>query len=197
MNPADHESLDAKKKFLHEATRLALESVDNGWGGPFGAVIVRNGEIIGRGQNRVLLTGIPVYHAEITAIIDACSLINSKFRLSPILGEGTLKLIPRPSDSPDVVPERAQMLKGCDIYVNGAPCPMCMSAISWARIDRLYFGARLADASSIGFDDEFQHIDFNLPWKQRRAVRCFPDFERDHALKAFDAWKNKSDRHPY
>lgn len=197
MSNTDFESIEYKKRFLHEATKLAIESVEKGWGGPFGAVIVKDGQIIGRGQNRVLLTGIPVYHAEVTAIIDACGRINSKALLGSDCHEGNLKMIPRTEGSPDRVPERAQMLKGCDIYINGAPCPMCMSAIYWARIDRVYFGTRLEDASKIGFDDEFQYIDFRLPWEERKAVQCFPDFEREHALKACEAWMNKPDRHPY
>src|SRR4029077_10067775 len=117
-------TLAMDRKFMEEATRLAIESVEKGWGGPFGAVIVKDGEIIGRGQNRVLLTGIPVYHAEVTAIIDACGRINSKALQGSDYYEGNLKMIPRPEGSPDPVPERAQMLKGCDLYVNGAPCPM-------------------------------------------------------------------------
>jgi guanine deaminase len=196
-NPADIESDEYKKQFLHEATRLAIESVEKGWGGPFGAVIVRDGKIIGRGQNRVLLTGIPVYHAEVTAIIDACSRLNRKALLGSDYYEGMLEMIPRPPGSPDPVPERAKMLKGCDLYVNGAPCPMCMSAIYWARIDRVYFGTKLSDTSKIGFDDEFQYIDFKLPWEERKAIKCFPDFEREFALKACEAWQNKKDRHPY
>jgi len=111
-------------------------------GGPFGAVIVKDGKIIGRGQNRVLLTGIPVYHAEVTAIMDACERLNPKALLGSEVYDGVLEMIPRPEGSPDLVPERAKMLKGCDLYVNGAPCPMCMSAIYWARIDRVYFGTR-------------------------------------------------------
>lgn len=129
-------ALDAdKRKFMEEATRLATESVEKGWGGPFGAVIVKDGDIIGRGQNRVLLTGCPVYHAEITAIIDASNRLNPKGLLGTNYGAGTmLEMIPRPSGSPDLVTERARMLNGCEIYINGAPCPMCMSAIYWSRI---------------------------------------------------------------
>ena len=112
MSAVDTQSPEYKKQFLHEATRLAIESVEKGWGGPFGAVIVKDGEIIGRGQNRVLLTGIPVYHAEVTAIIDACSRISSKAILGSEYYEGNLRMIPRPAGSPDPVPERAQMLKG-------------------------------------------------------------------------------------
>ncbi len=65
------------------------------------------------------------------------------------------------------------------------------------RIDRVYFGTRLSDTSKIGFDDEFQYIDFKLPWEERKAIKCFPDFEREFALKACEAWQNKKDRHPY
>src|ERR1700692_4828233 len=84
MSNLDFESHEYKKQFMHEATRLAIDSVEKGWGGPFGAVIVKHGKVIGRGQNRVLLTGIPVYHAEVTAIIDASLRLNSK----ALLGSG-------------------------------------------------------------------------------------------------------------
>ena len=183
---------------MEEATRLATESVQKGWGGPFGAVIVKDGEIIGRGQNRVLLTGCPVYHAEITAIIDASGRMNPKGLLGSDYGPGTmLELIPRPADSPDLVPERAKMLKGCAIYINGAPCPMCMSAIYWSRIDHLYFGASLEDTSHIGFSDEFQYQDFTLPWGQRKGIAVTPNFERETALAAYQAWEHKQDHHYY
>lgn len=185
-------------KFAEEATKLAIESVEKGWGGPFGAVIVKDGEIIGKGQNRVLLTGCAVYHAEVTAIIDASAHLNPKTLLGTDYYEGTiLEMIPRPEGSPDPVPERAKMLKGCEIYINGAPCPMCMSAIYWARIDRVYFGCSLKDTSSIGFDDEFQYDDFKLPWEQRKNISVVPNFERDTCLKAYKAWMDRPDRHPY
>jgi guanine deaminase len=109
----DIDSDEDKKQFLHEATKLAIESVEKGWGGPFGAVIVRNGKIIGRGQNRVLLTGIPIYHAEVTAIIDACSRINPKALLGSDYYEGNLKMIPRPPGSPDPVPELRTLRQWC------------------------------------------------------------------------------------
>src|SRR5262249_8172109 len=90
-----------QKKFAEEAARLAIESVEKGWGGPFGAVIVRDGEIIGRGQNRVLLTGIPVFHAEVTAIIDASLRLNPKALLGSDYHAGTmLEMIARPPGSP-------------------------------------------------------------------------------------------------
>jgi guanine deaminase len=186
-----------KSKFLKEATRLAIESVEKGWGGPFGAVIVKDGEIIGRGQNRVLLTGCPVYHAEVTAIIDASSKLNPKALLGSSYGPGTmLEMIAREDGSPDPLPERARMLKGCEIYVNAAPCPMCMSAIYWSRIDHLYFGASLKDTSEIGFSDAFQYEDFALPW-DKRHIPVTQDFERDTGLEAFHVWMSKKDRHPY
>ena len=186
-----------RRTFVEEATRLALEAVEKGWGGPFGAVVVKDGEIVGRGQNRVLLTGCPVYHAEITAIMDASRRLNPQAVLGSDYGEGTtLELIPRELNSPDPVPERARMLKGCDIYVNGAPCPMCMSAIYWARIDRLYFGASLEDTRAIGFDDAFQYEDFARPWDRRRLA-IVDNFERDQCLAAYRAWQRKPDRHPY
>lgn len=186
-----------KRKFMEEATRLAIESVEKGWGGPFGAVIVKDGEIIGRGQNRVLLTGIPVFHAEVTAIMDASARLNPKALLGSDYGAGTiLEMIPREPGSPDPVPERAKMLKGCEIYINGAPCPMCMSAIYWSRIDHVYFAASLKDTSAIGFDDAFQYEDFAKPWTARR-IAVTENFERETGLKAYEAWMKKQDRHPY
>ena len=186
-----------KRRFMEEATRLAIESVEKGWGGPFGAVIVKDGEIIGRGQNRVLLTGCPVFHAEVTAIMDASAKLNPKALLGSDYGAGTiLEMIAREPNSPDLVPERARMLKGCEIYINGAPCPMCMSAIYWSRIAHVYFGASLQDTSAIGFDDAFQYQDFTRPWSNR-SIAVTENFERDTGLKAYRAWQDKKDRHPY
>jgi guanine deaminase len=186
-----------QRKYMEEATRLATESVEKGWGGPFGAVIVKDGEIIGRGQNRVLLTGCPVFHAEVTAIIDASGKLNPKGLLGTDYGAGTIpEMIPREPNSPDLVPMRARMLKGCDIYINGAPCPMCMSAIYWSRIDRVFFGNSLKDTSAIGFDDAFQYEDFAKPWSQRH-IPIVENFERDMTMKSYTAWMDKEDRHPY
>ena len=186
-----------QRKFMAEATRLAIESVEKGWGGPFGAVIVKDGQIIGRGQNRVLLTGCPVHHAEVTAIMDASAKLNPKGLLGTDYSSGTmLEMIPREAGSPDPVPMRARMLKGCDIYINGAPCPMCMGAIYWSRIDRVFFGNSLKDTSAIGFDDAFQYEDFKKPWGERR-IPIAENFERDTTLKSFKAWMDKEDRHPY
>ena len=105
-------------------------------------------------------------------------------------------MIPREPNSPDLVPMRARMLKGCDIYINGAPCPMCMSAIYWSRINRVSFGNSLKDTSAIGFDDAFQYEDFAKPWSQR-IIPIAENFERDMTMKSYKAWMDKEDRHPY
>ena len=110
--------------FMNEAVKEAKVGVEKGDGGPFGAVIVKNGEIIGRGHNRVIAKNDPTAHAEIEAIRDASKNINN-FDLS-----------------------------GCEIYVTAKPCPMCFGAIHWARLDRVYYGATSRDAAKIGFDDE-------------------------------------------
>ncbi len=110
--------------FLLEAIKEARIGIEKGNGGPFGAVIVKNGEIIGRGHNRVIAKNDPTAHAEIEAIRDACKNINN-FDLS-----------------------------GCEMYVTAKPCPMCFGAIHWARLERVYYGASSHDVAKIGFDDE-------------------------------------------
>ncbi|MFW8564798.1 nucleoside deaminase [Orrella sp. 11846] len=183
--------------FMQEACRLATESVERGLGGPFGAVIVKDGQIIGRGQNRVLLTGIPVFHAEIMAIIDACQRINPKPELNPNQLSGTtLELIARQAGDEDTAPARARMLKGCELYSSAAPCPMCLSAIYWARIDRVYFAANVEDAREIGFDDAFQYEDFAHAPELRR-LEMIAGFGYEMGLAAFEAWRQKKNRHPY
>ena len=120
-------------KFLREAIRLSLEYMEAGEGGPFGAVIVRNGEIVGRGWNRVTSTNDPTAHAEIIAIRDACSRLGS-FSLA-----------------------------GCEIYSSCEPCPMCFAAISWARLGRIYYAATSEDAAAAGFDDSLLYQQCALP----------------------------------
>jgi tRNA(Arg) A34 adenosine deaminase TadA len=185
------------KEFLAEAVRLATESVEHGWGGPFGAVITRDDEILARGQNRVLLTGDPTAHAEVETIRKAAQLLNPQ---APTISEehqdeGTLAYVPRPEGSPDPVPERARMLQGCSIYISGAPCPMCMSAIYWSRIDNVYFSCDLTATREIGFDDSFQYEDFAKPMDERRIhiEQIYPEL----GAKAYEAWTDKPDRHPY
>jgi len=120
-------------KFLREAILLSLEKMEAGEGGPFGAVVVREGEIVGRGWNRVPSTNDPTSHAEINAIRNACSHL------------GTFSLA------------------GCEIYSSCEPCPMCFAAIYWARLDRIYYAATCKDATAAGFDDTPIYEQFALP----------------------------------
>ncbi|QXC59607.1 nucleoside deaminase [Aquihabitans sp. G128] len=184
-------------ELMAEACRLAAESVANDWGGPFGAVIARDGEIVARGQNRVLLTGDITCHAEVDAIRNAVATLNPT---APDIAVAerpstTLALAPRPPGSADPVPARARMLMGMEIYASGAPCPMCLSAIYWARLDAVHFSNDWEDARAIGFDDAFQYEDFALPLDQRRLPiqQLRPDLGRP----SFAAWAAKADRHPY
>jgi guanine deaminase len=185
------------KEFIAEAVRLATESVENGWGGPFGAVITNNGDIIARGQNRVLLTGDPTAHAEVETIRKASQILHPQAPTIPEShqNESTLAFVPRPEGSPDPVPERARMLMGCSIYISGAPCPMCMSAIYWSRIDAVYYAKSLTDTREIGFDDAFQYEDFERPLDQRRITveQIYPEIGDT----AYRAWLEKPNRHPY
>lgn len=131
--------MDQKEKehYMLEAVNTALKGIDNNEGGPFGCVIVKNGTIVGRGNNKVTSTNDPTAHAEITAIRDACKNLNS-FQLD-----------------------------GCEIYTSCEPCPMCLGAIYWARPDRVYFGSNQQDAADIGFDDAFIYKEIPLPYDKR------------------------------
>ena len=186
------------EELMAEACRLATESVDNNWGGPFGAVIATmDGELVARGQNRVLLTGDITAHAEIETIRKAVAFLNPE---APSISqdhqnESTLVLIPRPEGSPDAVEERSKMLMGHKIFISGAPCPMCMSAIYWARIEAVYFAGDLAATSAIGFDDQFQYDDFARPYSERRIH--IEQFLPELGKVPYAAWSNKADRHPY
>ncbi|MFF4922694.1 nucleoside deaminase [Kitasatospora sp. NPDC001261] len=184
-----------KKRFMREAVRLATESVVNGWGGPFGAVVTRDGEIIARGQNRVLLTGDPTAHGEVEAIRKAIQVLNPEAPSIAVnrQNESTLELIP--SEPSDKEPFRARMLKGCEIYTSGQPCPMCMSAIYWSRCDAVYFSRNLDETAEIGFSDEYQYKDFEKPI-EKRSIHMEQSF-RKLGKPAYDAWRARPDKHPY
>lgn len=184
-------------QLMAEACRLAVESVNNGWGGPFGAVIVKDGEIVARGQNRVLLTGDITAHAEIETIRKACATLIPEAPSISVdhVNDSILELVPRPEGSPDKSPMRAKMLMGHQMYISGAPCPMCMSAIYWARIDAVYFANDLVETSRIGFDDEFQYEDFAKPYSERSIT--IEQFRPDLASTAYTAWENRPNKHPY
>ncbi|MFD2570527.1 nucleoside deaminase [Spirosoma soli] len=123
--------------FLRAAIQLAREGMTTGQGGPFGAVIVRNGEIVGQGCNRVTSTNDPTAHAEVVAIRDACQKL------------GTFQL------------------EGCTLYASCEPCPMCLGAIYWARPSRIVYGAFHSDAGRAGFDDQFIYEELDKPREQR------------------------------
>jgi len=153
------------ERFLREAIRLSLDGMQAGAGGPFGAVVVRDGEIVGRGSNRVTSTNDPTAHAEIVAIRDACTRLE-RFSLA-----------------------------GCQIYSSCEPCPMCLAAIYWARLDRLVYAATRADAAQAGFDDAHIHREIPLP-ADARSLSTAQALQQE-ALVALEAWTQKEDRIEY
>lgn len=181
---------------MAEACALAEEAVDRRWGGPFGALIVMEGRVVGRGQNRVLLTGDPTAHAEISAIRKACEVLNPWAPAIPVRHqeESTLSLIPRVADD-DPAPARSRMLHGSTLYTSALPCPMCMGAIYWARISRVFYACTAQDAAAAGFDDAFIYDDFARPAGRRRVE--LRQLGREDGLRAFEQWQSLPDRHPY
>jgi tRNA(Arg) A34 adenosine deaminase TadA len=151
--------------FLREAIRLSIDNLNTPGGGPFGAVVVRDGRIIGRGQNRVVPTNDPTAHAEVVAIRDACS----------IFGTYTLT--------------------GCEMYTSCEPCPMCLSAIYWAHLDRIHYAATRADADAAGFRDDLLYHEIALP-RERRAIPMVHALQ-DEACEAFRIWSKREDRIRY
>ena len=149
---------------MRKAIDLALANVKNG-GGPFGAVIVKDGYIVATGVNRVTASNDPTAHAEVNAIRAACQ----------ALGTFTLE--------------------GCDIYSTCEPCPMCLGAIYWAHIDRLYYACNKIDAADAGFDDSFIYKELELPADERRlkAETLIPE----EAKRIFEEWKNCEDKKEY
>jgi tRNA(Arg) A34 adenosine deaminase TadA len=153
------------EQFMREAIKLAEEGMRGGRGGPFGCVVVRRGEIIGRGNNRVTSTNDPTAHAEVTAIRDACASLQT-FQLTD-----------------------------CELYTSCEPCPMCLSAIYWARIPTVFYGNTRQDAAGIGFDDDFIYQQVPLPPDQRAIAMKL--LLRDEALVTFKGWSAKSDKVRY
>jgi guanine deaminase len=148
------------EKYMDEAIKEALIGIRGGDGGPFGCVIVRDGEIIGRGHNHVVAHNDPTAHGEIVAIRNACKNIGS-FSLA-----------------------------GCELYTTAEPCPMCLAAILWARIDKVYYGCRVADTAEIGFDDS----EFYDALKGKKQLYTMKEIGREDCLKVFEEYvgiKNK------
>lgn len=156
-----------RERFMRSAIDLAYTGMRGGFGGPFGAVIVRDGDIVGGGHNRVLHDNDPTAHAEVTAIRDAS----------------------RKLENWD--------LSGSDLYVNGIPCPMCMTAIYWARIDKLYYACLPEDAEAIGFDDQEFYRQLALPLDKRALPAAQVKSVYGEARACYDAWLEKDDRTPY
>ena len=143
--------------FMDRAIQLSLENVRSGRGGPFGCVVVKQGNVVSEGVNQVTATNDPTAHAEVLAIRQACQKL------------------------------RCFELSGCELYTSCEPCPMCLGAIYWARISKVYFGNRAADAAKIGFDDSAIYAEI----KQPHAEREIPMIQMMHreALAAFRAWE--------
>ena len=160
-----NDSEQGQNRFMARAIELSLENVLSGRGGPFGAVIVQNGAVISEGVNRVTEVNDPTAHAEVQAIREACAKLRV-FRL------------------PD-----------CEIYTSCEPCPMCLGAIYWASLARIYYGNLASDASKIGFDDSFIYREMAQPVSHRSIpmIRMM----KDQALAAFRAWEEKPDKIVY
>ncbi len=145
------------KAFMARAIQLSLENVRSGRGGPFGAVLVKDGNAVAETANRVTATNDPTAHAEVLAIRQACQKL------------------------------ACFELKGCDLYTSCEPCPMCLGAIYWARIDKVYFGSLAADAAKSGFDDSAIYAEITQPHAQREIPMI--QIMREEALAAFRAWE--------
>ena len=154
-----------KYTYMLEAIKMAEENFIAGKGGPFGAVVVRNGEIVAAAGNCVTSTNDPTAHAEVVAIRNACKTLET-FDLS-----------------------------GCEIFASCEPCPMCLGAIMWARIDKLYYAADRNDASRAGFDDELFYTELALS-NEQRLLKPTQILQKD-AVKVFDKWIAKIDKIPY
>ena len=153
-----------KKLLMQQAIALSIENVKQG-GGPFGAIIVKEGQPVATGVNRVTLNNDPTAHAEIVAIREAASRL------------GTFDL------------------SGCVIYTSCEPCPMCLSAIYWAHLDKIYYGNTKTDAKDIGFDDSFIYDELELKPDDRtiKMEQLLPEA----AIYAFLDWRNKADKVEY
>ena len=157
--------MEAREAFMRKVISLASQNVRDGLGGPFGSVVVKDGEIIGEGTNRVTSSCDPTAHAEMLAIRAACAKLKN-FDLS-----------------------------GCEIYTSCEPCPMCLSAIYWARIERMFYGNTIVEADAIGFSDEFLYKEIALPVAERKidATRLL----EEEALESFNLWSQMEDKISY
>ena len=162
---AGEERIKMQRKFMERAIELSRIQMRTRRGGPFGAVIVKSGRIISEGSNEVIARNDPTAHAEIVAIRKAGSRLH------------------------------AFHLDGCEIYASCEPCPMCLAAIYWARIEKIFFANTAEDAAEIGFDDEFFYREIQMPRTERRIPSR--QLMRDEALPVFREWHNLDDRIEY
>jgi tRNA(Arg) A34 adenosine deaminase TadA len=152
-------------RFMRRAIEISREQMNANQGGPFGAVIVKNGAVVAEGWNRVTSSNDPTAHAEVVAIREACRKLGD-FSLS-----------------------------GCEIYATCEPCPMCLAAIYWARIDRIYYANSRSDAARIGFDDSRIYDEIALPMASRAVPMT--RLLADDAAAVFAEWEAKPDKIPY
>ena len=153
-------------KYMKIAKELANDNLSTNAGGPFGSCIVKNGKIIGKGSNNVLKNNDPTAHAEIMAIRDACNNINS------------------------------YDLSDCELYTSCYPCPMCLSAIIWSNIKKVYYGNTKEDAANIGFRDDFiyNYINNLSNGNQDPSVLILECIDRSNTIEEFNNFKNKNDK---
>ena len=144
------------EEFMRMAIALSELNISEGKGGPFGAVIIKDGVLVAGSANKVVEQNDPTAHAEISAIRLACKQLNS------------------------------YDLSGCEIYTSCEPCPMCLGAIYWARIDKIYYANTKADAADVGFDDDYIYNELKCSMNDRKLE--FTQLLRDEALQAFKRW---------
>lgn len=154
-----------QQNFMEEAIALSFEAMRSGRGGPYGAIVVKEGEIIGRGMNEVTSINDPTAHAEMTAIRQACTRLDNWH------------------------------LEGCELYTSCEPCPMCMGAIYWARLDRVYYGNTKEVAARFGFNSQIFYDELALPCKERQ-IQMF-NYMAGEAVAAFEEWESKTDKEEY
>ena len=154
-------------EYMKIANDLALDNLKTNVGGPFGAVIVKNNQVVGKGSNHVLKNNDPTAHAEVTAIRDACRFLNT------------------------------YDLSGCVLYTTCFPCPMCMSAIIWANIQNVYYGNTREDADNIGFKDDIIYNNINSLLNNTSSLLQLKQIDRNETIKTFQKFAEKEDKTIY
>ena len=154
-------------EYMKIANDLALDNLKTNVGGPFGAVVVKNNQVVGKGSNHVLKDNDPTAHAEVTAIRDACRFLNT------------------------------YDLSGCVLYTTCFPCPMCMSAIIWANIQNVYYGNTREDANNIGFKDDIIYNNINSLLNNTSSLLQLKQIDRNETIKTFQKFERQEDKTIY